>query len=74
MNMEKLNVKPSNHKHLMSYNDWAREFNVGSGYVEPTKYFQGNPGPGIQPMGVAKIINETSIERFFRILYNKLKK
>ncbi len=71
--MEKLNVKPSKYKHRMSYNEWTKEFRVGSGYVEPTKFYQGNPGPGIQPIGVARIINETPFERFFRILTNKLK-
>lgn len=72
--MDKLNVKKSNYSHRMSYNEWAKEFNVGSGYVEPTKYYQGNPGPGIKPIGVANYLDETPFERFFRILFNKLMK
>jgi hypothetical protein len=72
--MDNLNVKPSKYTHRMGYNEWAREFNVGSGYVEPTKYYQGNPGPGIKPIGVANYLTETSFERFFRILFNKLTK
>ena len=71
--MEKLNVKPSQYTHRMSYNEWTKEFNVGRGYVEPTKYYQGNPSCGIKPMGVARLINETPIERFFSVLFNKLK-
>jgi len=71
--MEKLNVKPSKYKHRVSYNEWAKEFNVGGGYIEPTKYYQGNPSCGIRPIGVARVINETPFERFFRILIKKLK-
>ena len=71
--MKNLNVKPSKQTHTMSYNEWAKEFNVGRGYVEQTKYYQGNPSCGIKPMGVARLINETPIERFFSVLFNKLK-
>lgn len=72
--MEKLNVKPSKYKHKLSYNEWAREFRVGSGYVEPSKLYQGNPSCGIRPIGVAKVLDESPIERFLRILFNKLTK
>jgi hypothetical protein len=72
--MDNLNVKPSKYTHRMGYNEWAKEFNVSGGYVEPTKFYQGNPGPGIKPIGVANYLTETSFERFFRILFNKLTK
>ena len=72
--MKNLNVKPSKQTHTMSYNEWAKEFNVGSGYIEPTKYYQGNPSCGIKPMGVARLIDETPFQWFFRVLYYKLKK
>lgn len=72
--MEKLNVKPSKYKHKLSYNEWAREFRVGSGYVEQPKLYQGNPSCGIRPIGVAKVINESPFERFVRILFNKITK
>lgn len=71
--MEKLNVKKSNFKPEMDYNEWAKKFNVGSGYVQPTKYFQGHTNWSMKPIGVAKYINETPIERFFRVLFNKFK-
>jgi hypothetical protein len=72
--MEKLNVKPSKYKHRMSYNEWTKEFRVGSGYVEPPKLYQGNPSCGIRPIGVAKVIDETPFEKFVRVLINKLYK
>jgi len=72
--MNNLSVKPSKHSHRMGYNEWVKEFNVGSRYVEPTKYYQGNPGPGIKPIGISNYLTETSFERFFRIFFNKLTK
>lgn len=70
---KKLNVQPSKYTHKMSYNEWTKHFNVGGGYVEPTKYFQGHTNWSMKPIGVAKYINETPIERFFRVLFNKIK-
>ena len=39
---KKLLVKESNFKSDLSFNEWAAKFNVGTRYIEPTKYFQGN--------------------------------
>ena len=58
----------------MSYNEWVKKFNVSSGYIEPTKFYQGNPSCGIQPIGVAKVLDESPFERFVRILFNKITK
>jgi phage host-nuclease inhibitor protein Gam len=74
MIMEKLNVRPSKYKHRLTYNEWTKEFRVGSGYVEPSKLYQGNPSCGIRPIGVAKYLEETPIERFIRLFFNKLTK
>ncbi len=46
---ENLKVKVSKFKSDLSFNEWAEQYKVGHGYVEPTKYFQGNVGAGIQP-------------------------
>ena len=59
---KKINVKLSKFERPMSFNEWSEKLGVSSRYVEPTKYFQGNPSCGIQPMKV-----ESSIERFFRM-------
>ena len=39
---KKLKVKYSNFKSDLSYNEWCKMYNVGSHYVEPTPYYQGN--------------------------------
>lgn len=46
--MEKLRIKESKFKPEMEYNDWTKQFNVGGGYIEPTKYYNGNTGWGQQ--------------------------
>jgi len=46
---ENLKVKVSKFKSDLSFNEWAEKYRVGHGYVEPTKYFQGNVGAGIHP-------------------------
>ena len=69
---KKLNCKMSTFKPTMTYNEWTKHFNVGGGYVEPTKYFQGNPSWNTKPIGVARYIHELPIERFFRVLFSKL--
>lgn len=38
---KKLRCKISTFKSPMSFNEWAVEYNVGSMYVEPTKYYSG---------------------------------
>lgn len=40
---EKLRVKLSPFKCELTFNEWVEKYNVGRDYVEPTKYFQGNP-------------------------------
>jgi hypothetical protein len=39
---ENLRVKVSKFKSDLSYNEWAKQFNVSSGYIQPTPYFSGN--------------------------------
>ena len=34
----------------LSYNEWSSKFQVSSKYIEPTKYFQGNPSSGFIPL------------------------
>ena len=70
--MKQLNVKPTKTKHSMSYNEWTRELGVSSAYVERPKFFQGNPSFNVQPIGVAKYLNETFLERIVRIMFNRL--
>lgn len=41
---KKLRVKESTFQTNLSFNEWVEKYNVGSGYIEPTKYFQGNAG------------------------------
>lgn len=41
---KKLRVKPSKFKSTLTFNEWVEKYKVSSGYVEPTKYFQGNAG------------------------------
>lgn len=72
MIMKQLNVKPTKTKHTMSYNEWTKEFGVSSAYVERPKLFQGNPSFCVEPIGVAKYLNETFLERIIRIFFNKL--
>jgi len=49
----------------LTYNEWVKEYKVSSGYVEPTKYYQGNQGSGYKPMEMEL---ETKLQRFFRLL------
>lgn len=44
MEENKLKCKVSLFKTDMSFNEWVKEYNVSSQYVEPTKYYQGNVG------------------------------
>jgi hypothetical protein len=41
---KKLRVKPSKFKSSLTFNEWVEKYKVSSGYIEPTKYFQGNAG------------------------------
>jgi hypothetical protein len=41
---KKLRVTPSKFKSTLTFNEWVEKYRVSSGYIEPTKYFQGNPG------------------------------
>jgi hypothetical protein len=47
----------------LTYNEWVEKYKVSSGYVEPTKYFQGNPSSGFKP-----IENLTTFQRFLKLL------
>jgi len=58
-----LKCKPSKFKSELTFNEWAEKYNVGRGYVPPTKYFQGNPSSGYTPI-------ET--ESFFGVVVNNL--
>jgi hypothetical protein len=44
MTKEKLRVKYSDFKTDLTYNEWVEQYGVSSGYIEPTKYYQGNAG------------------------------
>jgi hypothetical protein len=52
-----------NIKRELTYNEWVEKYKVSSGYVEPTRYFEGNPSSGFSP-----IETETTLQRFFRLL------
>jgi hypothetical protein len=41
---KKLKVRPSTFQTTLTFNEWVEKYNVSSGYIEPTKYFQGNAG------------------------------
>jgi hypothetical protein len=41
---KKLRVKPSKFKSSLTFNEWVEKYKVSSGYIEPTKYFEGNAG------------------------------
>jgi hypothetical protein len=58
----------------MSFNEWVVKFNVSSQHQLKTDLYQGNPSSGIRPIGVAKYLDETSIERFLRVLFIKINK
>lgn len=72
--MEKLRVKKSDFKSDLSFNEWCEKYNLGKGYVRPTQYFQGHKNWSMEPIGVAKYIYESPIERLFRVLKSRLKK
>ena len=50
-----LKCKPSKFKSELTFNEWAEKYNVGRGYVPPTKYFQGNPSSGYAPIETESI-------------------
>ena len=50
-------------KRELTFNEWVMMYNVSSGYVEPTRLFQGNPSSGFKPMET-----ETTIQRFLKLL------
>jgi hypothetical protein len=41
---KKLRVKMSTFQTTLTFNEWVDKYNVSRGYIEPTKYFQGNAG------------------------------
>ena len=44
VNEKKLKVKYSDFQTTLSFNEWVERYRVSSGYIEPTKYYQGNAG------------------------------
>jgi hypothetical protein len=64
-NEKRLRVKYSTFQTEMSFNEWVSKYGVSSGYVEPTKYFQGNPSCGIHP---SVNLEEHPIRTFLRNL------
>jgi hypothetical protein len=52
-----------NFKRELTYNEWVEKYKVSSGYVEPTRYYQGNPSSGFKPIEM-----ETTLHRFLRLL------
>ena len=61
----KLRVKLSPFKSDLTFNEWVEKYKVGSGYVEPTKYFQGNPSCGVKPMELQRVGN-SFLNLFFK--------
>ena len=61
----KLRVKLSPFKSDLTFNEWVEKYKVGSGYVEPTKYFQGNPTSGIEPLKLQRVGN-SFLNLFFK--------
>jgi hypothetical protein len=51
---KKLKCKMSTFKTDLTFNEWVQKYNVSYGYVEPTKYFQGNPSSGFIPLSEEK--------------------
>jgi hypothetical protein len=68
---KKLRCKMSTFKSELSFNEWSEKYNVGRGYVEPTKYFQGNPSCGVHPIGVCREEVISPFEKFFRMFIKK---
>jgi len=55
MNQEekKLRVKLSTFQTDLTFNEWVEKYGVSRRYIEPTKYFQGNPSSGFVPLEVS---------------------
>jgi hypothetical protein len=51
----------------LTYNEWCEKFNVSGNYIEPTKYFQGNPSSGFQPLEVSI----SPLERLYNYFFSK---
>ena len=47
---QKPTIKTTSSEQRLSFNEWSEKLNVSSKYIEPTKYFQGNPSSGIKAM------------------------
>jgi len=69
---KKLKVKLSNFKTTLTFNEWCEKYNVGSHYVEPTKYFTGHLGGSMNTR--YEFLPEVSqVEGKFTGILNKLK-
>jgi hypothetical protein len=69
---KKLKVKLSNFKTTLTFNEWCKRYNVGSHYVEPTKYFTGHLAGSMNKR--YEFLPEVSqVEGKFTGILNKLK-
>ena len=60
---KKLKVKTINFETSLTFNEWVEKYKVSSAYIEPTKYFQGNPSCGVKPINIEE--NKNPILKFF---------
>ncbi len=68
---KKLKVKYSNFQTNLTFNEWVKETKFGSGYVAPTKYFEGNIPR--QPQLFQSLENLTPKVNFTDKILNKFK-
>jgi hypothetical protein len=58
--MKNLKVIESKYKSDLTFNEWAKELKVSSGYIKPTEFFQGH----------RSCKKKTLIERIFNSILN----
>lgn len=61
---EKPTIKTTSSEPRLSFNEWSEQLKVSSNYIEPTKYFQGNPSSGFVPMEDTRGFVEKFMELF----------
>lgn len=64
---KKVNAKLSNFERPMTFNEWSEKLGVSSRYIEPTKYFRGNPSCGINTE--MNTTHQNPIVKFFNLLF-----
>jgi hypothetical protein len=64
--MESLKVRLGYQDRKYTFDEWVDKCNVGSLYVDCTRYFGGNPSCGVRPITT----KETFIRKFLRFLFN----